>query len=154
MFYLEVHHLSPSVSPGWLIQTGCHWESTDSSPCLVCHGRWDLGFSHKVTAITAKEETKTWWLLQLLFRTGVHLLNSNTSSTSKLKLLWLYTKQNIWQGEIFIEAPSLPVLFVFTKHLSTFSFFLCLYFCSPAVFICPRLHISFPVSLCLFMFVF
>lgn len=87
--------------------------------------------------ITTQEETKTWRLPQLLFgteRDRVHLSNSNTSSTSKLELLWLHTKQNICRCEIFIEAPSLPVCLLFT--------FLYLFHFSAFLFICSTFYIT------------
>lgn len=128
MFYL---HLSQSVTAGWLIQTGCQGGSADSSACLVCQGRWDQGFSHKVTLITAQGGEQNMVAPWAFVRGWVHLLNSNASFTSELKLLWVYTKQNICHRAICIKAPLLPVWFIFTVSIIIFKFHSEMYCASP-----------------------
>lgn len=77
-------------------------DSADSS-CLVLQERWDLRSSPKVTE---GEKNMVAPLTQ-------ELLNSNTSSSSKLQRLWIYTKRNICQtGDLYRATDTSCVVHV------------------------------------------
>lgn len=83
------------------------------SSCLVLQGRWDLRSSPKMT-----EGDKN-----MVAPLTQELLNSNTSSSSKLRRLWIYTKQNICQrGDLYRGTDTTCVVHV---HNFCYSFCIC-----------------------------
>ena len=114
---------SHSVTPGWLTQTGSQW---DFSTLLLFSLTEEMGsgFQPQSDSDNSSRGEQNMVAPSAIIQDWLHLLIRNASSTSKLKLLWLYTKQNIcrWERSLsthhrFLCGSHSPNSYLLLSHL-------------------------------------